>query len=330
MMYVIIHINNQKQITSRSRDYYNANEQQRRLYLKEFEGGWAMGRANKKPMGKRKKIIITATVLIVLAALNFWAFFNGIVIEKYEIESDKINEDSSVRIVAIADLHSHIYGEEQQILIEKIKAQKPDVIALVGDIVDDNGDMRGAELLLAGIVDIAPAYFVTGNHEIRTGEVQKIKKVFDSYGVIVLENEYSDVRINGIDLRICGIEDPEIYESANNQQRTSEDEMLARFKGLDDSRVNILLAHRPERIEAYKQYNFDVVLSGHAHGGQIRILLLVNGIFAPDQGFFPKYAGGLYEHGGLSHIVSRGFAYNPNLPRIFNPPEVVVVDIKAK
>lgn len=287
-----------------------------------------MGKTIKQPMGKRKRRFLFAIIFTALSAFYFCAFYSGIVIRKYEIKSDKIDEGDSVRIVVIADLHSHVYGNAQQPLLERIEAQKPDIIALVGDIVDDNGDMRGAQLLLAGIVDMAPVYFVTGNHEIRTGKEQKIKRIFESYGVIVLENESVETRINGVAINICGIDDPEIYELSTTSQYKSEDEMLARFAKIDESGINILLAHRPERVEAYKRYKFDVVLSGHAHGGQIRIPMLLNGLFAPDQGLFPKYAGGLYVHEGLSHIVSRGFAYNPNLPRVFNPPEIVVVEIK--
>lgn len=92
----------------------------------------------------------------------------------------------------------------------------------------------------------------------------------------------------------------------------------------------ILLAHRPELIEIYKKSHFDLVLSGHAHGGQVRIPFILNGLFAPDQGWFPEYVGGVYKHDSLTHIVSRGVSYNPLLPRIFNPPEVVVIEIKGK
>lgn len=90
-----------------------------------------------------------------------------------------------------------------------------------------------------------------------------------------------------------------------------------------------MLSHRPERIESYKKYNFDLVLSGHAHGGQVRIPFLLNGLYAPNQGLFPKYAGGLYTHNNLNHVVSRGLSYNPKLPRIFNPPEIVIVELRG-
>ncbi len=273
---------------------------------------------------------MAAILAIVHIAFSFWAFYSGLMIRNYGIISDKIDAGDSVRVVVLSDLHSHIYGDKQQELVDMIKKQKPDIIALAGDIVDDNGDMTGPELFLKGIADIAPIYFVTGNHEIRTGKEKQIKEMLESYGAVVLQNEYSDIIINGVNIRMCGIEDPEKYKSAKIEYTNIEDKIMAPFKALEEESVNILLAHRPERIEVYKKYGFDLVLSGHAHGGQIRIPLLLNGLFAPDQGFFPKYAGGLYEHENLTHIVSRGIGYNPNLPRIFNPPEIVVVDIKGR
>ena len=102
------------------------------------------------------------------------------------------------------------------------------------------------------------------------------------------------------------------------------------FRELDEiSLYKILIAHRPERIEDYKQYSFDLVLSGHAHGGQVRIPGIMNGLYAPHQGLFPKYAGGMYTHDNLTHIVSRGLSVNSRLPRIFNPPELVIISIES-
>ena len=102
------------------------------------------------------------------------------------------------------------------------------------------------------------------------------------------------------------------------------------FNGLgEEPAYKVLLAHRPELIEVYKQGDFDLVLSGHTHGGQVRIPFILNGLYAPNQGWFPPYAGGMYDHGSLIHIVSRGVSFNPLLPRIFNPPEVVVIDIEG-
>lgn len=281
----------------------------------------------------KNKIKWIILILLVFIGLLVWAFYNDIVISNYEITSDKISENESVRIVVIADLHSHIYGDQQKPLIEKIEAQDPDIIALVGDIVDDNKPTLGAELFLQGIQDIAPIYYVSGNHEYWSGDCDSIKEMISGYGITVLNNERVNIIANGIRLCICGIDDPEVFEHTDDEallNMASEDEILERFSDIDYSIFNILLAHRPERIESYTWYDFDLVLSGHAHGGQVRIPFFLNGLYAPDQGFFPEYAGGLYKHDALTHIVSRGLSYNRNMPRIFNPPEVVVIDIKGE
>lgn len=257
------------------------------------------------------------------------ALYNGLVIKKYTIYSDKLNINESVRIVLIADLHSHIYGNNQTEIVSLIKKQKPDIIALAGDIADDQVPIEGTELFLAGIKGLAPIWYVTGNHEFWSRDIKNIKDTIRKYDVRILENSYEQVKVKNQSIIIGGIDDPDasIYEKPGfDLQR----EMQNAFSKLRNKPgYKILLAHRPELIKMYKEYSFDLVLSGHSHGGQIRIPFIINGLWAPNQGWFPKYAGGEYKYGSLTHIVSRGVSYNPRLPRIFNPPEVVVIDIKG-
>lgn len=281
----------------------------------------------------KKKWIIIGIILLALVILAFCALYSGLVIRRYEIKSDKMQKDAMVRIAVIADLHSHIYGEDQQPLIEMVKAQKPDLIALVGDIVDDHQPWRGTQLLLEGIKDIAPIYYVSGNHEYWSGEYESIKKMISGYGVTVLSNERRTITVRGAYLCLCGIDDPEVFEYTEDEELLAmedKDELLKRFSDLDKDTVNILMAHRPENIESYRQYNFDLVLSGHTHGGQVRIPLLINGLFAPDQGYYPKYGGGLYAFDDMTMIISRGLAFLNEVPRVFNPPEVVLVEITGE
>lgn len=287
---------------------------------------------SKEAKSTKKKWLIRVGVLLIFIALTVWAFYIGLVVRHYEIHSQKIDNDNTVRVVVVADLHSVYYGENQEVLLDLIKEQKPDIIALPGDIVDDDVSEEGAHSFLRGIQDIAPAYYVSGNHEYWSGECDRIKRMIEGYGVTVLENERAYITVNGIDLCIYGIDDPEIIKYTKDREIAamgSADELLKRFDDMDDSTVNILLAHRPERFTSYQQYGVDLVFCGHAHGGQVRLPLILNGLFAPNQGFFPKYAGGLYEENGQTMIVSRGVALNERLPRVFNPPEIVVVDISA-
>lgn len=200
---------------------------------------------------------------------------------------------------------------------------------MAGDIADDIEPIEGAELFLDGIRTIAPVYYVTGNHEIWSRRTEEIKQVFRNHGVIVLENTYEQVIINDQKFIIGGVDDPDIvpYEKPDMDWPG---EMMNSFSDLKhQSAFTILLSHRPELIDLYRELPFDVVLSGHSHGGQVIIPFLLNGLLAPNQGWFPKYAGGLYQHPEIIHIVSRGVSYNPRLPRIFNPPEIVAIDINS-
>lgn len=278
-----------------------------------------------KNKNKFKIILIALFILFIIAA-----FYNGLVVRNYVIKTDKLLSDQSIKIVLITDLHSHIYGEGQRKILRKIKGQNPDLIALAGDIADDEVPIYGTEVFLDGIQDIAPIYYVTGNHEIWTRDVSNVKDIFRQYGVIVMENNYEEININGIDLILAGVEDPDIipYERPGSNWYEEVEEGLLNVGNKEG--YKILLSHRPELVDFYNTLDVDMVLSGHAHGGQVRIPFLLNGLYAPHQGFFPKYAGGIYDHENYTHIVSRGASFNPKLPRIFNPPEVVSITIQGK
>jgi len=249
--------------------------------------------------------------------------------QTYTINTPLLEEQSVIKIVLISDLHSTIFGEDQSVLIDMIKEIEPDLIFLSGDIIDDVVPVTGTRLLLSGISGVAPIYYVTGNHEYRSHKIHEIREELVSWGVIILSDSYVKITINSNEIIIAGIEDPDKkrYETPAYDQ---DDSMEEAFRELDNVPLyKILIAHRPERIESYKRYSFDLVLSGHAHGGQVRLPPHINGLYAPHQGFFPKYAGGIYIHENLKHIVSRGLSITPWIPRIFNPPELVVVIIES-
>lgn len=262
---------------------------------------------------------IAAAITIPIVVFNL-AFNKNIAIREYNVNADFINP---VKIVMISDLHSEVVNK----LDEKIKKLNPDIIFLAGDIFDEINSNDVSEKFITDIKDIAPVYCVFGNHDYWSGEIFKIKSIFNKNNIIFIEDDFKEIDINGNKLKIAGVCDPEkkTFEDGTYNQIES---MENAFKNLESNSYNILIAHRPEHIEEYKKYNFNLVVSGHAHGGQIRIPFLLNGLFAPDQGFFPKYAGGLYKHNKLIHIVGRGITTKrPNIPRIFNPPEIVVINL---
>jgi len=277
-------------------------------------------------MTKRKKIIILlAAALVVSAAV---AFYSGLVLRRYTISTDKISLEQSYTFVLLTDLHSTIHGDKQQKLIDLVKAENPDAIFLVGDIADDEVPILGTQLLLEGISDLCPIYYVTGNHEFWSNEVDAIRAEIERYGVRILSDEYIRLELDGTPFLIGGLEDPDRrnYEKMDYPFWEAPERAFGDLEW--DKTFKILLAHRPENIGQYCQYPFDLVVSGHAHGGQVRIPFLLNGLYAPNQGWFPAYAGGAYEHGDTTHVVSRGLSINPRLPRIFNSPEVVVITVE--
>ncbi|MCL2677580.1 MAG: metallophosphoesterase, partial [Clostridiales bacterium] len=235
-------------------------------------------------------------------------------------KTEKLGEP--LRIVLLADLHSCLYGKNQEILLAKINAQNPDLILMCGDIADDDMPHGGTLLLLAGIANKYPCFYVTGNHEIWSGEIDAIKDFFRDYGVCVLEGECQIVEVRGQLINICGVGDPSA--GANNFAKQLENA----FAGIDEELYTILLSHRPERFEQESAYPCDLILSGHAHGGQWRLPFTSISLIAPNQGLFPKYTSGIYTSNGTKMLVSRGLSReSTRAPRIFNRPEIVVIDL---
>ena len=215
-------------------------------------------------------------------------------------------------------------------MIQRVKDLKPDIIFLSGDMADDRNSIIGLALLLNGVADLAPCYYVTGSHDYWSGEINEIKQAVADYGVTVLEGQTVSVTLKGQIINISGIDDPSMAPARGGEwEDGAYRRALERFSDLDTGKYNILVAHRPDFIGDYRQYGFDLVLSGHTHGGQVRIPFLLNGLYAPNQGYYPKYAGGLYDVDGTKLLVSRGLSYYPELPRIFNPPEIVLLEIKG-
>lgn len=277
-----------------------------------------------RAFGKKWKIWVT--VGLALAALAVWALWTGLVTRTYTVETAKLVQP--VRLLLLTDLHSTVHGRDQSDLIRLVRELVPDAILLAGDIADDEVPHRGTELLLEAVAGEYPCFYVTGNHEFWAEDTEEILDLFRRYGVTVLAGTWSNLTVRGQTIRVFGVDDPEGFEARPGEAVPAG--WMAQWEacraGLEEGTFSVLLSHRPELTELYRDSGFDLIVSGHAHGGQVRVPLLLNGLYAPGQGFFPKYAGGLYDLDGTALAVSRGLSIS-RLPRVFDPPEAVVIDL---
>ena len=275
---------------------------------------------------KKKKLLIFGIILLVLSLLSAWGFSMKPV--NYSISTPRLK--TGVRIVFISDLHNCFYGgTDQSGLLDEIHEADPDIVIFGGDVIDAWGGTKHALKLMTVLSHEYPCFYTPGNHEEMRDDTEEFYK--EVQGICpVLMGDFAETVVNGETIRIYGVLDS-VERGAHKTQ------LEECFDTLDGNYYNILLAHQPEQIDAYlgeglnNSENFDLILSGHAHGGQWRLpKLLDQGLYAPDQGIFPDYTTGIYEYGDTTHIISRGLARPMRMifiPRIFNRPELSVIDI---
>ena len=228
------------------------------------------------------------------------------------------------RIVHLSDLHGHEYGEGSRELLEKVRAQEPELIVITGDLIDRESQLAMVPSLAKGLSAIAPTYYVTGNHEWAVGEVKALKGILAQCGVTVLSNEYAVLERKGDRLVLAGVDDPNGYAD----QKTPE-ELAEEIARAEPELTTLLLAHRNDRFDQYAAAGYDLVLSGHAHGGIVR-LPFTDGLLGTNRNFFPTWTSGVYTLGESTLFVSRGLGNN-TVPisgfRLFNRPELVVLEL---
>ncbi len=287
-------------------------------------------------MRRKRRIIPIIIAAVVLLLLTLSALDVRLRVVSYTVTDGRI--ETPVRIVLITDLHSCKYGEGQKKLLDAIDAQKPDLILLGGDIFDDDLPNDNTLTVLKHVSERYRCFYVSGNHEYWYEDPEALLDTVRDLGIPILHGTCETVSVGQTTLNLCGIADPAcaeigLDENATEQRKAAREavtaEQLQSAKdAAEDGYYTILLAHRPELIETYAQYGFDLVVSGHAHGGQVRIPGLVNGLFSPGEQWFPKYAGGEYRVEETLLIVSRGLARESTAaPRIWNRPELAVIEL---
>ena len=281
---------------------------------------------------RRKALRILFILFAVLVCYALYGLCQEPRVARYSIRAT--GDAKGIRIALVTDTHSCVFGEGQRKLTEMIDRQNPDVVLLGGDIIDDNMPLENSVTLLSDLGRKYLCYYVTGNHEYYNGKqaFSDEMAMLGEWGITRLSGDVADLEIKGSSIRICGMDDPCAWVDCNGfteREHGSFGEQLEGLGSLTGKGIyTVLLTHRPERIEEYSQYSFDLVLAGHTHGGQVRIPGILNGLWAPNQGYFPRYGGGRYEENGTVMVISRGLANNADIPRIFNRPELVIIDLK--
>lgn len=278
---------------------------------------------------KRARIVFW----VLFAVILIWTLWGNTAIRlnRITVASDGLPEAfDGFRIAHVSDLHNAQFGQGNEKLLKMLREVSPDIIAVTGDLVDSRRtDIAVALEFMEAAMEIAPCYYVTGNHEARISGYNDMKRVLQELGVTVMENKRVDLERNGQSLALLGIDDPNFAHDGrygDNWVVTS-----ARIGELwqEGDPFAVLLSHRPELFDTYVDSGVDLVLSGHAHGGQFRIPF-VGGLYAPGQGFFPQYDAGVYTEAGTTMIVSRGLGNSAFPLRFNNRPDLILITLKTQ
>ena len=247
-----------------------------------------------------------------------------IVTTEYALSYQNLPEDfDGFRIVQLSDVHGAVFGPDNARLIERVAACEPDLIAVTGDLADKNSDLEDIESLLNHLVEIAPTYFVSGNHEWSAGLIQTMRRICARCGVRWLRNEYLPISRGASSILLAGAEDPQ-----GPRDMETPEELIARARSEYPEDFILLLAHRNDYVEKYPDLPVELILSGHAHGGMIRLPGL-GGVLGHGGKLFPDYTAGVYESGTYRLVVSRGVGFGMPLPRFLNNPEVVCITLRT-
>lgn len=260
-------------------------------------------------------------IYLLLAAIVAWGFYENTALEinSFPVSGPNLPENfNGFQIAHVSDLHNTQFGENNEKLLKLLTDCQPDIIAITGDLIDSrNTNIDVAVHFAAEAAKIAPCYYVTGNHEARVSEYPLLEQKLTDAGVTVLRNQAVSLERDGEIICIAGVEDPSFLGSAG---------FSAALSQLASEDFTILLSHRPEYFDAYCQNGFELVLSGHAHGGQFHVPFL-GGLIAPGQGFFPEYDSGLYHEENTNLVVSRGLGNSIFPFRLNNPPELILITL---
>ena len=278
---------------------------------------------------KRKRhtgLKVFLVFILIIGALVLDSNFR-ITTPEYEIADEEIPESfDGFKIIQLSDLHNRSFGEGNEKLLEKVKKKEPDIIAVTGDLTDSEcEDLEGyVKPLMEGLCEIAPVFYVSGNHEWAAGYMRDLFDIIESCGVTVLRNEYVGMNIGDDTVVLAGTDDP----NGPYDMKTPK-ELMAEIREEYPDEYIIVLNHRNDVLDMYSDIGADLVICGHAHGGLIR-LPFTDGLINPSRELFPDFTSGIYEKGDTKMVVSRGLGWGISVPRFLNNPHIPTVVLKAK
>ena len=283
-----------------------------------------MFRYNSKKGGcllKKLKLMLITFIAGVIVGVFLYSQNKWIFTEQITIHSSQLPQNfNEFKIVHLSDLHGQSFGKNQRHLVTKINTFKPDIIAITGDLFDSSYEDEASFTLIEQL-NHYPIYFVTGNHEAWINQYDKLEQRLLELGVHILRNESISLEINNQNIELIGIDDPAFGVSVDNN-------LTKTLKTTATDSYKILLSHRPETFETYVTSGVNLVLSGHAHGGQFRFPF-IGGLIAPDQGFFPEFEEGIHTKNQTTMIISRGLGNSIIPQRLFNRPHLIEITLKA-
>lgn len=282
----------------------------------------AKGKHVKKKRHTGLKMFIALVLICVLLLIDSNV---RLTVSEYEVELTGLPVSfDGFKIVQLSDLHVTEFGKNNEKLIKKIAAQEPDIIAVTGDMIDGEGQDGYVRALMPQLLEIAPVYYVTGNHEWASGAIKEMFNTLDELGVRILRNDYELLTVGGESIVLAGADDPNgPYDMETREQ------LVTRIRDAEGGNTMVMLYHRNDKLSEFASLGVDLVLSGHAHGGLIR-LPFTDGLIDASRNWFPTYTAGEYTQGGTTMIVSRGLGNTGRTFRFLNNPDIVSITLKTK
>ncbi len=280
-------------------------------------------RSRRKSRRRRGRTVIAFVLLVLIFVFMGYDSNTRIVTEEFPVSGSKIPAAfSGFRIVQLSDLHGKSFGKNNERLVSAVKSAKPDIIVITGDLIEDGKKGDWARTLFQSLTPIAPVYYVTGNHEWASGGLVELLKIIDECGVTALRNDYIALTRDNDTIILAGVDDPNGFADQKTPQQ-----LFSEIRSKHKDKYTLLLAHRNTLLDTYASIGADLVLTGHSHGGIIR-LPFVGGVLSTDRSFFPKYDAGFFIRDKTVMFVSRGLGPFRRIPRFLNNPQIAVIILK--